>query len=342
VFQTPLTVGKPPPDRRLGATSAAVAALVGLVMGWLAVPNAMIPYDTLDARVRLAIAAGLAAGPGGYVLARRVTTHPWNAGLRIMIGTYVAGMLTILVCGVPFEALAVGAAPRPMSGTGFWLSLIPWIVLGGLIWAAVMTIVRHRDQFLGRSWRSIAGDVEARKAPAALGIALIVTILAGLVGVPDVRHLGWSVPAEPTAHRPSSAGAVVSVSGDSANGLTVQLEGGRSVVLDRSGNLGQEAGQKGDLLVYGSGDHPWYTFIPNFGGPTAAPGNWFIESQQFAWDRGGSILLPNGLELPKAASFHTNYATDAVFSERIYELEDASRFLINGQGQITGLVTKDG
>ncbi len=342
MFRTPLTVEKPAPDRRRGASGALVAALVAAVLGWLAVPNAMIPYDTPEARVRLAIAAALAAAPGGYILARRVTAQPWNASLRMMIGTYVAGMLTIIVCRVPFEALAAGVAPRPMTGTGFWLSLMPWIVLGALIWAAVMTIVTHPDRLAGRSWRSIVADPVARQAPAALGVAVIVTVVAGLVGVPDVRHLGWEVPAEPSAHRPAFAGAVSAVTTDPSGKLTVQLDGGQSIVLDSDGNIGQQAGRKRDLLVYGSGSHPWYAFIPNWGGPTAAPGNWFILSEQFAWDRGGTILLPNGLELPKATGFHTKYQTDAVFSEQIYELEDASRFLVNGRGEITALVTKDG
>jgi hypothetical protein len=309
----------------------AVGAFIAAAVGWLSVPNSLVPTDTSDARFRMVGAALLAVAPWTYRLAAGAAERPLSVAIRLFVGTYLLGMLTLGFAGVPFPAVEIGPGPPgPLEFGGYFGAPVPWIAAGVLLWTASMLVLGPTKPPLHLSIRLSAS---ARKRGLALVGAMLVMVVVVLL--PGVRRIGWRLQDPPVAHRPAVVGVVASYQvqgarcriGFSDAGIFETSDPGCMVYGDPVGSLAL-AGDSGD---------PWEIYLSLY--PTSAPDGsncWSQGNATRAWDLGDAILFPwlgstGGLELKKALGFASEYPPKAFFSSLVY---DENTACLNGAGQV--------
>jgi hypothetical protein len=310
----------------------AASAPIAAAMGWIAVPNSLVPGDTPDAHLRLAGAAVLAAAPWAYLLARSAPERPLRAAGLLLVATYLLGILTLGWCGVPFPAFPFGPGPgAPMDLAGYFCSLLPWIAVGAALWTASLMTLGPIDR---PSLRSIGAQALLRNRGLQLfAVTLAVAALVG-VAVPGVRQIGWTLQDPPAASRPEVAG-VVAESVNANGSCRLRFLDGRSFEF-----AGYCDHFDTTVLFLGTDSpHPWHDFRLLWAPESTPDGGtcWPWSVEPWAWDRGDAILFtPSGqdsfgVELSKAPHFASWAAPSQYFSELVY---GDSRPCVNEAGQI--------
>jgi hypothetical protein len=308
---------------------AALGAAIAAGMGWVAVPNSMTPIDTPDTRYRIAFASILAATLWAYRLAEGAPMRPLRAAILLFSGTYLLGIVTILLCGVPIVPLQVGPGPGgPTEAAAYFEVLVPWIALGALLWTMCLLVIGPLAPIGSRLMRAQPTKPLAHWLP--LLIAAVFTVASIAVPGSDIRRIGWTVPDPPAAHRPSVAG-IVADSHDLKGSCRVVLTDGRTVELPG------EICTVGSLYLGGNPAGSWHEVLnARFGPGTPDPECWWGYVVREAWDRGDAILFPDGLELLKAPAFTSYLPPNSYFSDLVYSDNVPC---VNELGQIQSLLS---
>jgi hypothetical protein len=291
---------------------SALGAAIAAGLGWVAVPNSMGPTDTSDAHYRLAFASILAATLWAYRLAEGAPMRPVRAAILLFSGTYLLGIVTILLCGAPIPPLNLGPGPGgPTEAAAYFEVLVPWIASGALLWTMLMLAIGPLAPIGRRLMRSQPPRLLAHWLP----LVLAAVFAVGSIAMPgsNIRRIGWTVPDPPAARRPSVAG-VVADSNDLKGSCRVVLTGGRTVELP------------GDICTVGSlylggnsAGLAWHEILDaRFSPETPDPKCWGGEVWDWAWDRGDAVLFPYGLELTKAPGFKSYYPPTSYFGDLVY------------------------
>jgi hypothetical protein len=306
-----------------------LSVVVAAVVGWLSVPNSMVPSDSRAAHGSMALALAGAASVWGWVFARGVATEPGYASIRLALATYATAFPAAILCGVPIAPFFTWTGPGVVGLDGFFLAVVPWLVIVSVLWGACMSLMVGDPP---RIVRVAERNATGRGALAILAVALAVAVAVGCLNLPDVRHIGWEVPASPAPHRPEVVGVVLNAA-YSGQGETysIELQDGRAFSVQLKAGLDPWIGSTGDLFVGSANPNGWYSFLGR-----RSSAEWSIGDVAYAWDRGDSILLPDGLELRKAAHASVNVTPQPAFSESVYVLS-CSYISVNDQAEIETL-----
>lgn len=290
---------------RLPLLGGAAGAFIAAVGGWLVVPNTIFPQDGLEAHLRLALAAVLAATPWAIACASLAYRRPVTGGLLLFAGTFLSGYLTVQICGVqldPQRTLGVFSALNEPTVSD---AIVPRIALGALLWSASLLMIGWLADRRARSLPIGLIDPGRRGSWVKLTSALVVV---GLL----IQGCSMLVPHHEypaSLFHPTIVGVVKSDGTLSGSGWHVNLTDGQTRDLPQ-GSYGGPTGhggplKKGNLFLEGTtGTGGWWAALPALGG-----GCWEAYSQDPAvWDLGSSILFTDGLELPKAPGFWAEVA----------------------------------
>ena len=310
-----------------------LAGVIAAFLGWVAVPNSLVPYETAESHRGLAAGAALAAFICAALLAPSAYRRPVRTAVLMFLGVYFGGFAALNALGVPYERLGGFGGFSPIDASGFFAALLPWIVTGTFLWSAGIWA-------LG----SLGAPIESRSTPSPqekmvpLALVLVAVLVTGIVVVApgSLRRIGWTVPEAPAAHRPTVVGVV---SADPASSGRVRLEGGSEVELPRASLSGAEpTPPPGVLLLVGGGEKPWYTFLQPDDGVRACKGagrHWHGPNRgEVAWDRDGWILFPNGLELPITSSFSALDPPVRLFADLVYPANGWHEYCISERGEV--------
>jgi hypothetical protein len=302
---------------------AAWGAAIAVGVGWFAVPNSLVPTDTPDAHLRLAGASVVAATPWAYRLARGAARRPARAAVLLFLGTYLLGMLTFGICGVPYELPPLGPGlGGPTSGAAYFEALVPWIAAGAVVWAFCIGSVGPVALSLRLARPASVAAAGRKWLPLAVAALVTIAVMLGVGG--DVRHIGWRYPDPPAAHRPTAAGVVADYR-KLGQTCRVTFDDGRSFDVTDDSCLVSGRRVVGELFLAGVAGGSWEVHLPPSGAP--APNGaacWALGDRTMAWDRGDAVLFkwldnPPGLELPKAPGFTTKVAARPFFGDLVYE-----------------------
>jgi hypothetical protein len=303
-------------------------AAIGAWLGWFSVPNAFAPSDTMETHRAAAAAAGLAALVCAALLTPSAYRRPLRDALLMFVGTYVLGCIAFVVMNPP----AHYALYQSLDTYGLLGAFVPWIAAATILWSTGMywlgSVGRPKAPGISRlQWR--------KRLPVALLALAVVSAVFVTVAPRELRGMGLSVPDAPVAHRPSVVGVVADAASENGSSVRVRLEDGREMKLK-----GSYPPVPGGLLLVGSDGQPWFVLPPDR--LNYCPGQerlWPVElgyAGEFVWDRGDSILFPDGLELPKASGFSVPSWDESreVFRVRVYPPDGWLVYCVNERGEV--------
>jgi hypothetical protein len=242
---------------RIWFVPIATVTLIGAILGWLSVPNAIAGLDTPAEHAKVALASAAAAGVASIWAARVRPIWSLKASRRLFLGTFLLGAIGLVMAGTTLYFSSGSSVGAVIFAAPVGLPFLPWLVAGTALWSAAMRLVGTFTS--GEpSPRGLFGP--RVRAVGLLGLIVVLVVATVAFAGTPLRRLGTTFPEAPQAHRPTVAGIIATVTKDSSEG-PITLEDGRTIARPLDGtNLGHAPSTGvGDLYLRGDG---WFIDLP--------------------------------------------------------------------------------